>query len=534
MTHHRFWFWLVCAVAIIVLLPITNLIISWSNFQTDIWLHLIETQLGQLLSNTFWLIFGVSIGVTVLGVGLAWLTAMCEFPGRKWLDWALMLPFAVPAYVMAFVFLGIFEFSGPIQTQLREWFGPGNYFPAIRSTGGVITVLSLVFYPYVYMLARSAFISQGRGLMDAARILGLTPWQAFFKVTLPMARPAIAAGLALALMETLADFGAVATFNYDTFTTAIYKAWYGFFNLQAAAQLATLLLLFVALAVFIEKNARGRARYNQDSQHLFHRYQLTGLLGIAASLFACLVVLVAFIMPITQLIIWVIKTGLTDFDSRFLSLVGHSLSLGAIAAVTTVTIALLLAIAQKQPNQRWLPKMINISTLGYALPGSVLAVGIMMGFSWVDNHIFAAWFSWMGEEPRQVLLGSLLALIVAYGIRFLAVAFGPVDSSLYNIKPSITEAARSLGANSKRIILHIYLPMMTPGVLTGALLVFVDVLKEMPATLLMRPFGWDTLAVRVYEMTSEGEWARAALPALTLVIVGLLPVILLMRRSNKY
>lgn len=534
MTHHRFWFWLVCAVAIVVLLPITNLIFSWSNFQTDVWLHLIETQLGQLLTNTFWLLLGVSIGVTLLGVGLAWLTAMCEFPGRKWLDWALMLPFAIPAYVMAFVFLGIFEFSGPVQTQLRAWLGPDTYFPAIRSTGGVITVLSLVFYPYVYMLARSAFISQGRGLMDAARILGMTPWRAFFKVTLPMARPAIAAGLALALMETLADFGAVATFNYDTFTTAIYKAWYGFFNLQAAAQLATLLLLFVALAVFIEKSARGNARYDQNSQHLFHRYQLNGILGISASLFACLVVLIAFVLPVIQLVNWIFQTGIADFDERFLALVGHSLSLGAVAAISTVVISLLLAIAQKQPNQRWMPKVISVSTLGYALPGSVLAVGIMMGFSWLDNNVFALWFEWIGEEPRQVLLGSLTALIIAYGIRFLAVAFGPVESSLQRIKPSITEAARSLGANSKRIILHLYLPMITPGLLTGALLVFVDVLKEMPATLLMRPFGWDTLAVRIYGMTSEGEWARAALPALTLVIVGLLPVILLMRRSNKF
>lgn len=239
----RRWYPITFTVAALVLLPLSVLLLSWLEIDREIWSHLWDTQLPRLLGNTLTLVLGVGIGVTLLGVSLAWLTSLCEFPGRRWLDWALMLPFAIPAYVLAFVFVGLLDFAGPVQSLLREWFGSGLRLPRVRSTGGVILVLVLVFYPYVYLLARSAFIAQGKGLMEAARVLGLSPWQAFLRVALPMARPAIGAGLALAVMETLADFGAVSVFNFDTFTTAIYKTWYGFYSLSSAAQLASLLLL---------------------------------------------------------------------------------------------------------------------------------------------------------------------------------------------------------------------------------------------------------------------------------------------------
>ncbi|WP_426415071.1 ABC transporter permease [Aestuariirhabdus sp. LZHN29] len=535
LSYQKHWRLVALGIAAIVLMPLLVLFISWGTVQTEVWLHLIETQLGRLLGNTLVLLLGVGVGVTVLGVSLAWLTSMCEFPGRKWFDWALMLPFAVPAYVLAFVFIGLFDFSGPVQSLLREWFGAAAWFPQVRSTGGVVLVLVLVFYPYVYMLARSAFVAQGRGLMDSARILGMGPWSSFWKVALPMARPAIAAGLALALMETLADFGAVATFNYDTFTTAIYKSWYGFFNLQAAAQLASLLLLFVAVALIVERRARGKARFAEgERRHVRQVYRLHGVLAWLASGYAGLIVLVAFVIPIVQLLVWIFTDALEDLDSRYLGLVTKTLTLGAIAAVMTVTTAVLLAYAQRLHRDRWVASSVTIANLGYALPGSVLAVGIMVAFTWLDATVTIPLQQWLGFEGRQLLMGSLLALIMAYGIRFLAVAFGPVESGLQRIRPSILESAQSLGEPPMGIVRRIYLPMLSPSLITATLLVFVDVLKEMPATLLMRPFGWDTLAVRIFEMTSEGEWERAALPAFTLVLVGLIPVVLLMRRSASH
>ncbi|MGA0805331.1 MAG: ABC transporter permease, partial [Pseudohongiellaceae bacterium] len=441
---------------------------------------------------------------------------------------ALMLPLAIPGYVMAFVFLGLFTYAGPVQTALRQWFGSAAWFPEIRSAGGVILVFSLVLYPYVYMLARAAFGAQGRHLMDAARILGLGPVAAFFKVVLPVARPAIAGGLALALMETLADFGAVSVFNFDTFTTAIYKAWYGLFNLQVAAQLASLLLLFVAVTLTLELYSRRQARYhNASRQPQPRRYQLQGAGRWAAVLLCSSVLGVAFVLPATQLLLWVLETGLAELDSRYFDFLGHTLLLGALAALAAVLCALLLGFSKRLTKvpSRWLQGSVRLATLGYALPGSVLAVGIMLVFTAVDRSVLAL------SGVRLLLVSSVFALVLAYVTRFLAVAFAPVEAGLESIRPSLLEAARSLGASPLQLLRRIHVPMLRPGLLTALILVFVDVMKEMPATLIMRPFGWDTLAVRIYSMTAEGQWERAALPALTLLLAGLLPVLLLVKSS---
>lgn len=521
--------------AALVVMPLLVLLLSWQSIDLDIWSHLLQTQLLQLIGNTLMLVAGVGVGVVVLGVSLAWLTSMCEFPGRRWLDWALMLPFAIPAYVLAFVMIGLLDFSGPVQTLLRDWLGDDFRMASIRSTGGVILVLVLVFYPYVYLLARSAFMAQGRGLMEAARILGQTPWQGFAKIALPMARPAIGAGAALAIMETLADFGAVSVFNYDTFTTAIYKTWYGFFSLQTATQLASVLLLFVFLALFIERRAQGSRRFpGVDRPRPGAIYRLRGARAWLASGYCLLVLAIAFIIPVIQLVFWLVDGGLAYLDSRYWSLIRNTLLLGAMAAVLTVSLGILLALARRlQPIKR-VRSAVAVSNLGYALPGSVLAVGIMFAFSWLDNAFLIPLRGWIGEEePAPLLLGSLFALLLAYLIRFMAVAYGPLDTSLARIKPSLPEAAQSLGQSGWAVLRRIYLPLLLPGILSAGLLVFVDVLKEMPATLLMRPFGWDTLAVRIHGLTTEGNWERAALPALTLVLVGLIPVIVLIRRSAR-
>lgn len=527
------WYPITFAVAALVLLPISVLLLSWAEIDREIWSHLWETQMTRLLGNTLVLVAGVGVGVTVLGVSLAWLTSLCEFPGRRWLDWALMLPFAVPAYVLAFVFVGLLDFSGPVQTLLREWFGNGLRLPRVRSTGGVITVLVLVFYPYVYLLARSAFLAQGRGLTEAARVLGLSPLAAFWRVALPMARPAIGAGLALAIMETLADFGTVAVFNFDTFTTAVYKTWYGFYSLSSATQLASLLLLFVMLVLLGERYSRGRSGVPNERPRGAALYRLHGWKAFAASAWCLLVFACAFVIPVLQLLVWVWQKGRFDLDERYWGLILHSLYLGGFAALITVAVALLLVFARRLSPTPAVRSAVGISNLGYALPGSVLAVAIMLAFSWLDNQAVIPLSSALGGAGKPLLLGSLGALLVAYLIRFMAVAYNPLEGALARIRPSLPEASRSLGVGGAGLFFRVYLPLLLPGALSAALLVFVDVLKEMPATLLMRPFGWDTLAVRVFEMTSEGEWARAALPALTLVLVGLFPVIGLIRRSAR-
>ncbi|MDY1048529.1 MULTISPECIES: iron ABC transporter permease [Pseudomonas] len=529
----RRWYPLVLAVVGLVLLPLSVLALSWQSIDLQIWSHLWDTQMPRLLGNTLTLVVGVGTGVTVIGVSLAWLTSLCEFPGRRWLDWALMLPFAIPAYVLAFVFVGLLDFAGPVQSLLREWFGNGLRLPRVRSTGGVIIVLVLVFYPYVYLLARTAFLAQGKGLMEAARMLGQSPWQAFWRVALPVARPAIGAGVALALMETLADFGAVAVFNFDTFTTAIYKTWYGFFSLSSAAQLASLLLLAVMLVLYGERRARGQDHAASERPRGQALYRLSGFKAWLASGWCALVFACAFVVPMVQLVAWCWQRGRFDLDERYRELILHTLYLGAMAALITVAVALLLAFARRQAPTPGIRAGVAIANLGYALPGSVLAVSLMLAFSFLDRELVVPVSSWLGGAGRPLLLGSVAALLVAYLVRFIAVAYGPLESSLARIRPSLPEASRSLGVGGARLFFKVYLPLLLPGTLSAALLVFVDTLKEMPATLLMRPFGWDTLAVRVFEMTSEGEWARASLPALTLVLVGLLPVIGLIRRSAR-
>ncbi len=529
----RRWYPIAFGVALLVLLPLSVLLLSWHEIDRQIWAHLWQTQLPRLLGNTLVLVLGVGTGVTLLGVSLAWLTSLCEFPGRRWLDWALMLPFAIPAYVLAFVFVGLLDFAGPLQSLLREWFGADLRLPPVRSTGGVIIVLVLVFYPYVYLLARSAFLAQGKGLMEAARVLGLSPWRAFWRVALPVARPAIGAGVALAVMETLADFGAVSVFNFDTFTTAIYKTWYAFFSLTSATQLASLLLLAVMLALYGERRARGAVRPASERPRSAALYQLKGVQALAASAWCSLVFACAFVIPLLQLLLWFWQRGRFDLDERYSALILHTLYLGAMAALLTVAVALLLAFSRRLAPTRPVRTAVGLANLGYALPGSVLAVAIMLAFSYLDRHLVIPLSSWLGGAGQPLLLGSLGALLLAYMIRFMAVAYGPLEGSLARIRPSLPEAARSLGVGGPRLFFKVYLPLLIPGVLSAALLVFVDVLKEMPATLLMRPFGWDTLAVKVFEMTSEGEWARASLPALSLVLVGLLPVVVLIRRSAR-
>lgn len=521
------------ATAALVLVPVVVTFSSFARMEGDILAHLAQFVLPELVVNTLWLIFGVGLGVSVLGISLAWLVAMYEFPGRRILEGALMLPLALPAYVTAFVAIGLLDFTGPVQTWLRDVWGVTGL-PEIRSRGGVILVMSFAFYPYVYLIAKGAFSTQGAMALEAAQSLGLSRTQGFFRVALPMARPWIAAGLMLALMETLADFGTMAVFNHDTFTTAIYKAWYGLFSLPAAAQLASILILFVLVVVALEQHSRARMRYGLVGRSgASHRFQLPPVRAMLASLYAISVLTVAFFVPMTQLALWASRVLTSDLDARYWQFAWHSLLLSGFGALGVVAVALLLAYAGRQRPGEFMQWAHRLATIGYAFPGAVLAVGLFIPVAALDNWLLDIGHTRFGFTGIGLLKGTLLVMLLAYLVRFLAVGFNPIDSGLHRITTHIDEAARNLGAGSAGLLVRVHLPMLRASLLTASALVFVDIMKEMPITLMTRPFGWDTLAVRVFEMTSEGEWARAALPSLAIVIVSIVPLAFMTWRGAR-
>ncbi len=526
------WYAAAFLLAALVAVPLVFIFSAMLTPSGEIWRHLSETMLPELLRNTLYLVLGVSAGTFVLGVGLAWLTAIYDYPGKRFFSWALMLPLAIPAYVFAFVFLGIFDFMGPVQTLLRGFFGPANVrLPDPSSTGGVIAVMSFVLYPYVYLLARGAFMTQGKRLLEASRMLGHGGVSSFFYVMLPMARPWIAGGLLLVVMETLADFGAVSIFNYDTFTTAIYKAWFGFFSIEAAAQLSSLLVVIVLVILVLEQRSRAGMRYTRGGSESVstEAVRLEGYWKWAASGVSAIVFLVAFAIPVIQLAIWGVEVFENEFGPRYLSYLWHTLALGGISASIVSALALLLAYSKRLHDNGLMRLLARFSCLGYALPGTVLAVGIFVPVAKFDNLVIDA----LGLETSSILKGTVLVLVAAYVVRFMAAGFNSIDSSLQRIARSVDEASRLLGHSGLSLLRRVHVPLLKGGIITAAIMVLVDVMKEMPITLMMRPFGWDTLAVKIFELTSEGEWERAALPALVLVIAGLLPVILLTRQGDK-
>ncbi|MEW5769063.1 MAG: iron ABC transporter permease [Pseudomonadota bacterium] len=523
--------WLAAApIALLTAVPVLVVLSALAHPDQEIWDHLWRFVLPELLVNTLWLVLGVGLGVTLLGVSLAWLTAACEYPGRRFFAWALLLPLALPAYVTAFVWLGLFDFTGPLATWLREGHGIMQL-PPIRSRGGVILVMSLALYPYVYLTARAAFQGQGRRLLEAAQSLGESPWRAFWRVALPMARPGIAAGLLLAIMETLADFGTVSVFNYNTFTTAIYKAWFSLFSLPAAAQLASVLIFFVFVVALLEYQLRASRNYAASTRAAATptRIRLGGWGAALATGWSALVFGLAFALPMWQILDWAAGVFASDFDARYLEFAWHTLLLAGLGAVLVGGLALVLGYAQRLRPGAAMRVTARVATLGYALPGAVLAVGIFIPVAWLDNQLIERL-----SLDGQVLGGTLLVMLLAYCARFLAVSHGPVDAGLARISRGIDEASQSLGVAGARRLWRVHLPMLRVSLLGAAALTFVDIMKELPITLMTRPFGWDTLAVRVFEMTSEGEWERAALPAAAIAIVGLLPVFLLIRHADHH
>ncbi|HZX60628.1 MAG TPA: iron ABC transporter permease [Candidatus Methylomirabilis sp.] len=524
------------AVALVVATPILIVLSSLATPTLDVWAHLWQTQLLELIWNTVALIVGVGAGVAVLGTGLAWLTTMYRFPGRAIFEWLLILPLAVPAYVIGFVFRGLFDYAGPVQTGLRRTVGPAIWFPDIASYGGVVLVMTLVLYPYVYLLARTAFLEQSEATLEAARALGASRTALFWRTALPLARPSIAAGLSLAVMEALADFGTVAIYGYNTLTVAIYRVWFGLFNREAATELASLLLLFTGAVYAAERAWRGRARFYQTERKARPPAPrpLTGWKAWTASGVAGVVVGGAFLLPVGQLVVWsVAALGGSDFDDRYPEFVLNTLAVGGITALLAVGAAVVVAYGLRLSRSRMVAACGRIATLGYALPGSVIAVGVLVPLAFLDRVCNAVLRTVWGAEVGLLVTGSMAGLVFAYLVRFLAISVQTVEASLVKVTPSMDMAGRSLGSSPGGVLRRIHLPLIRGGLCSAAILVFIDVIKEMPATLLLRPFGYETLAVRIWQLTSESFWEAAALPALTIVAAGMLPVLILARSSAR-
>jgi iron(III) transport system permease protein len=529
------WRYTVWVLAAFVVIPLATIFSSFLTPEKEIWAHLAATLLPELLSNTIILVVGVACFTALLGVSLGWFTGACDFPGRHFFSWSLALPMALPAYVMAFIFLGLMDFSGPVQSLLRTLPGFEGEMIEVRTAPFVVIVIGLTLYPYVYLLSRASFMNQGRAIIEASRTLGYGPARAFFKVALPISRPWIVSGLALVLMETLADFGAVSIFNYNTFTTAIYKSWFGFFSLKAAAQLSSLLVIFALALVMVEGLYRSRMRYFDSSRGgaVHSRVNLRGWKAWLVTSYCTIVLTLSFIVPLTQLIIWSLDVLLSDEGVNYNNYVVKTLILGALAAGLICFVSILLAYARRRDYSKTNRFFCRVATIGYALPGTVLAVGIVLPVVWGDNLVQQIISSLFNIETGPIIQGTVLVMLGAYLVRFLAVGFGSIDSAMQNIKPSLDEAAAILGKTGGETLRKIHFPLLQNGLLTAMVLALVDVIKEMPITLMTRPFGWDTLAVKIYELTSEGEWIRAALPGLCLVVAGMIPVFILIRKMER-
>lgn len=534
--RHRFgWLTgLALFVAALISLPVMSVLSNVFLPGKGTWQHLTQTVLPSYIANTISLGLGVGAGVLIIGVGTAWLVTMCRFPGQRLFNWALILPLAVPAYVMAYTYTDFLQFTGPVQTLVRDvtgWEAQDYWFPEIRSLGGAIAMLVFVLYPYVYLLSRAAFLEQSVCALEVSRTLGCSAFASFFRVALPLARPAIAAGTGLALMETLADFGTVAFFGVQTFTTGIVRAWISFGDRVAAAQLSTALLGFVLLVLLLERWSRGPARYHHTSTR-YQRlpgYRLTGPKAGLAWLACFLPLLFGFLLPAAILLKMSIEAGDAQFGSRFLRLAFNSFTLAAITAVLAGGLAVMMAYAVRLRPSHLSAIANRIVAMGYAVPGTVIAVGVLIPFAYLDNALDSWTRAAFGVSVGLLLTGTIAALVFAYLVRFMAVSIHTVEASLAKIRTNMDDAARSLGHRPVATLLRVHAPLMWGSLLTAGLLVFVDVMKELPATLVMRPFNFDTLAVQAFNLAADERLTEASTAALAIVAVGILPLIVLSR-----
>jgi iron(III) transport system permease protein len=527
------WTVAVAAILALTLLPIGAIAMLALAPADDAWFHLAATVLPTAVSQTLLLMAGIGVLTLLTGTGTAWLVTMYRFPGRAMLDRLLVIPLAMPTYIVAFCYAELLDYAGPLQSWLREAFGwrtAGDYwFPSVRSLPGAILVLSAVLYPYVYLAARASFVAQSVCVLEVARTLGRTSIGAFVEIALPLARPALVAGLALVLMESLNDLGAVQHLGVETLSAAIYATWLQRSSLSGAAQIATVALAVMALLFWIERMARG----NGASHHTTGRYRsipfqdIEGWRGYAAAAVCLLPFLFGFGVPLLVLLRHALAHAGEAMTAPFLSAVWHSLVLAAVAAAAAVAVALVLAYARRVAANGFTRPAVRLAGLGYAIPGTVLALGLMIPLAGLDNAVDGWMRSAFGVSTGLVLSGSIFALTLAYVIRFLAVALGGIEAGLDRISPHLDAAARSLGETALSALRRVHLPLLLPAMGAAGLMVFVDVMKELPATLLLRPFNFDTLAVHVYSLATLEQFERASMGALVIVLAGLVPVLLL-------
>ncbi len=520
-------------ISLLALAPILAIAVIALRPSGDTWPHLIANVLPGSLRRTLLLMAGVGLLSLLIGTGTAWLVTMYRFPGRRLFQWLLLLPLAIPTYIIAYSYLELFDYSGVVQTALRDLFGwrdaRSYWFPDIRSLGGAIFVMSAVLYPYVYITARASFIAQSVCVLEVSRTLGRSASQTFWQVALPLARPALAAGVALALMETLNDIGAVEFFGVRTLTVAIYDTWLDRNSLAGAAQLACVMLLFVVALLLGERALRAKRRFH----HTTGKYRdlpedtLDGAKGMLAALACALPVLIGFMLPACILVHDALAHVAAGLAPEFWQAALNSLLLAAAAAALAVGLAVVLAYARRQTRSKLIQAASTLPAISYAVPGTVLAIGLLIPLASLDNFIDALMRSLFGLSTGLLFSGTAFAIVLAYMIRFLAASLGAVEAGLSKISRNIDAAARTLGASVSEMLFKVHLPLLRPALGAAALLVFVDSMKELPATLLLRPFNFDTLATQVFTLVSLYRYEEAGVSALTIVLVSLAPVLLL-------
>lgn len=513
-------------VSALIALPIGFILTQLLFARTDLWDHLASTLLPTYLRETLILVVSVSTSAAVIGIAAAWLIVMCRFPGRRLFEWLMVVPLAIPAYVLAYVYYEMTSAGGPLSSPA---------IPSLASLPGATFVLTLTLYPYVYLMVRASFLQQSASLIDATRTLGAGPWTLFIQVVLPMARPAMVIGVALVAMETMADFGAVSLLGVQTFTTGIYRTWFSLGDPVAAAHLAAIFLLPVILLFTFERFSRRRVRYDEDAAPSYRpaAIALAPAKAAAASLFCTLVVFFAVLLPVGRLAQLTMNTRSSALWNKLAGLAWNSFSIGLITAVTALVLGLVIIYGVRHQGGAILRLTARLASFGYAVPGPVIAVGTLLPLAAFDNWLADGILAITGVDPGLLLTGGLAALVLAYLIRFMTVALGAIDAGMAKVRPSLDAAAAVLGASPLRRLVTVQLPLIWPSLLTAAIVVMVDVIKELPATLVLRPFNFDTLAVATFDLARDERLAEAALPALALVAIGLLPVIILTRRWHR-
>lgn len=538
--HGRGTSWMVAIITAVIATPVVVVTAHIGRDSGGLWQHLASTVLPVYVRNTLLLGLGVSLVTGVLGVASAWAVTLCRFPGRRVFRWALLLPLAIPTYLSAYAYSDLLQFSGPVQTGLRElfdWTRHDYWFPEVRSLSGATLILALGLYPYVYLAARTAFVEQSVCVLEVGRTLGLGPWRSFWRIALPLARPSIAAGLSLVLMETLAEFGAVEYCAVDTFATGIYRTFKlpDAHALTAAAQLSVCLLGLILLLLGAEAYARRAARFHPLSTHqrALPSWHLRGPKALLAVAVCSLPVLLGFVVPAGIFAAKTWQGGDTRAREVFFEIGRNSLLLAALASGLAVVLALLVAFGRRLHTTPWTRAMARLAGVGYAIPGAVIAIGILIPVTWADRRLSEVLGALLGSTPGLILSGTAVALLYGYQTRFLAVSLNLVQASLTRIRPSLDDAARTLGASPGRMLRSVHLPMLRGTLLGAALLVFVDVIKELPATLILRPFNFETLSVRVYQLASDERLSEASTGALAIILLGLLPVVLLSHMLDR-